>query len=197
MPGFKVSWSYNMKFSKTNAKYEHYLTERKFRRFANIIHRSSRGLGSIINSTRSKLLRRQFECEDSEPRRNLLSDTDLQAQILSIERKLGLEADYKIIDNIETETLQEAGKWFVYLLFCPPIEEMEKASNQTEASIQPFTPKQIIKILSRMVHAKGDVLPFKKQFTNILEKIRARWNTNHLMPVIMGTTLRIYRSQYR
>ena len=93
---------------------------------------------------------------------DLIPESDRTALVKSIEDQLGLEPDTAIHENITEESLRTASEMLAYLTFCPPKAEMDAAMEELDRSIHIYTPKEILIILNRLLHAKGENLPYNK-----------------------------------
>ena len=134
--------------------------------------------GQIIKTTRWNFLNTNFTttttCSDG-----LLKKEDITTLVESLENQLGLEADYGIHDNITEETLKTAAGKFLNLSFCPPMVEMDSTKDKLGDSIKIYSPKEILIIVNRLLIAKGENLPYKQEFSEILEKVRVAWGLEY------------------
>ena len=108
-----------------------------------------------------------------------IQDDDTTALMKSIEDQLGLEPDTAIHENITEESLRTASEMLAYLTFCPPKAEMDAAAKEAENLINIYTPKELMVIVSRMIHAKGNNLPYKREFITFVDKLRKAWNPRY------------------
>ena len=99
--------------------------------------------------------------------------------VSSVEDQVGVEADNSIHKNISERTLWSAGLMFSHLSFCPPLAKMKAKSEELETSINIYTAKELLVILSRLVHATGNNLPDRKKFTLFLDELRKTWNPKY------------------
>ena len=132
-------------------------------------------LDSLVNTTRFQFMSKYSGCKAGQDKA-IITDEDIEAQISYMENKLQLKPDYELNADVSAQTLKTAGEMFVYLTFCPPKEEMNEATNQVKRSFKPFSPKEILVILSRMNHANSVNLPFQNKIFNVLKKLRMAWN---------------------
>ena len=106
-------------------------------------------------------------------------ESDTTALVKSIEDQLGLEPDTAIHENITEESLRAASEMLAYLTFCPPKAEMDAAREELDRSIHIYTPKEILIILNRLLHAKGENLPYKEAFSTFFDRISKAWNLKY------------------
>ena len=102
-------------------------------------------------------------------------EDDISNLVTSIEQKLGLKSDSTTHDNFTKKSLEIVSELLVYLSFCPPKAEMYAARQNLEESINIYSPKEILIILNRLLHAEG-TLSYREPFSKFLERIRIAWN---------------------
>ena len=80
---------------------------------------------------------------------------DLSAFISALENKLSSKTNYDTYENISEKILKRMAEQFSYIFFCPPKLEMDKKAENLEKEIKIFTPKEILIILNRILHAQA------------------------------------------
>ena len=105
---------------------------------------------------------------------------DISALVKSIEDQLGRKADTTIVEGSwGNDDLRPSAEMFLYLSFCPPKVEMDAVRKELEQSMKIYAPKEILIILNRLLHAKGRNLPYRKEFSTFLDRLRKAWNLRY------------------
>ena len=132
--------------------------------------------GQIIERTRWRFLNTNFTtCSYFK----FIKDQAIPTLVQSVENPFELTADYGIHDNITVESLETAAGMFLNLSFCPPMVEMDSTKDKLGDSIKIYSPKEILIIINRLLIAKGENLPYKQEFSEILEKVRVAWDLEY------------------
>ena len=88
---------------------------------------------------------------------------DISSLVTSVEEKLGLISDTAIYQNITYWSLWTASDLMTYLSMCPPKLEMDATRLELDKSIEIYSPKEILIILNRLLHAEG-TKSFREEF---------------------------------
>ena len=110
---------------------------------------------------------------------DLISEDDISALVSSIEEKLGLESDSAIHEKITEKSLLTASEMLAYLSFCPPEVEVDAARLEVDKSVKIYSPKEILIILSRFLHAEARNIPYQDAFSKFLNRIREAWHLHY------------------